>query len=296
MIRALHRLVIGSAQFGMGYGVSSGYSQVPEREVASILELAQEAGITTIDTAFAYGEAETVLGRLLPKIGKFKIITKLPSLKSEQDNKSVSDKIDYFLNTSLSRLQIQKIDSLLVHNCQDLLDVHGHDIYEKLVDLKKQRKIQKIGVSVYETYEIEKLLSEFSFDIIQLPINLLDQRTLVDGTLKKLKNAKIEIHARSIFIQGLLLMKESELPASNSGVKEAFKFFKEKIKTTGLSPLQATLGFIKQTELIDYVVIGTHSRQQLQECIDNFSKTPYIEFTEFAYPDPEAIDPRRWIT
>ena len=170
-------------------------------DVKNILGEAIKYGVNTIDTAINYGDAEKRLGK--NNLNDFKIISKLPSINKIY----VPDLQKWIINTveeSLSQLKINKLEALLLHRPKEILSEKGHLIIKALDNLKESNLTDKVGISIYEPSELPILFDKYKFDIVQTPMNILDRRIIESGWLKKLKVSNVEVHARSIFLQGLL--------------------------------------------------------------------------------------------
>ena len=161
--------------------------------------------------------------------------------------------------------------------------------------LKQQGLVKKIGVSVYNNQQIDYVLDNFSIDLIQLPINILDQRLINDESLVKLKKHNVEIHARSVFLQGLLLMPIDTIPSWFNPIKDALKLFHKQAKKQNLTKLQLALGFVQRLTEIDKVVVGVNSLQQLREIIDASSvKVNTAELSNIAINNSIFLNPSNW--
>ena len=191
----IKKLGLGTVQFGLDYGLRNSDGQVPLKEVQKILSYAKSKDIRTIDTASEYGESEKILGKIGVK--DYEVITKTKKLISSTDNV-----VDYFYK-SLDNLMLDRIDGLLIHDFNDVGNKNFEDLFKHLKYLQQQGLFGKIGFSIYNEKQVDYLLENFDFDLIQVPINVFDTRLLSGGQLSKLQNRDIEVHARSIFLQGL---------------------------------------------------------------------------------------------
>ena len=209
------RLVLGGAQLGLAYGISNA-SAMPTSlsEAEAILTYASTHDIKKIDTAAAYGDSEGLLGAILhrPGLQEFKVITKtlpLPSLDTI-DSKALQLVKETFLR-SLEKLKQASVYALMVHHADDLLKVNSNRLYDWLLELKAQGLVDKIGCSFYTREQLDKALAKFSLDIIQVPANIFDQRLLENEYLIRLSQS-MEIHVRSVFLQGLIFLDVARLP------------------------------------------------------------------------------------
>lgn len=295
---SVQQLGIGTAQFGLDYGISNNIGQVALEQARAIINHAQNSGIYMLDTAVAYGDSETVVGSCIENLDKsrFCIYTKTIPLKTEKISPDDLEKLTRAFETSLKNLGLDHVTGLLVHHADDLLNSNGEQLFEYLHQLKSSGKIKKLGVSVYSKEQIDQLLKKYQFDFMQLPINVFDQRLLQNGTIAMLGKRGIEIHARSIFLQGVLLMQPDDLPEHLHALKAPLLNFQMQAKCSGLSPLAAALMFIKQISKISTAIIGVVTVEHLKECISAYANKSGMTFSEFAQTDNRLIDPRSWPT
>ena len=294
-----HKIGLGTVQFGMDYGITNAAGITPPAEVSKILSLAARAEISTLDTAHLYGTSEEVLGRTLPDDSAFQIVTKTPdfgklgTLSSATARSALQDA----LTLSLRRLGRTSIYGLLVHNAGGLTAEIGRDLHSAMVDLKASGKVQKIGASIYTPEEIEPLLAQFgALDIIQVPMNLFDQRMIRTGWLDRLKQNGIEIHVRSLFLQGALLAPPGRLPPRLSPFKQQFDTYHRSLDQWGISPLAACLKFGMHTPGIDRLIIGINSEAQLQDILTTVSVLTAhdLDFSDLACDDKNLLNPALW--
>jgi len=286
------KLALGTVQFGLDYGVTNHDGKMTSNEASQIIKAANINGIQLFDTADVYGDSEQVLGTLTKNIKPAKFISKFSS------DSSILINIKQSLQNSLLNLQCNSLYGLLFHKETDLLGKQGELCYQQLLALKEQGLIKKIGASFYSLTALEKALQHFKLDIIQIPASCLDQRFQQSGLLKEAQRQNIEVHARSLFLQGLLLNSSIELPSSILKFTtqiQAFINFAERHK---LTPLQLALTYLIQCNEIDIGVVGCQNKQQLIDIITayqyvNQRKTP-INLTELAVSHEQLINPSLW--
>ena len=282
------RLALGTVQFGLDYGVSNTAGRCPPDEVARILGMARRRGIDLLDTAPAYGAAETTLGALADDARPFRLVTKTtrPALGNVRAGMALS----------LQQLGRSAVYGLLVHDADELLGPAGFEIEREMRALRSEGRVSKIGVSVYTGSQIDDVLSRFEPDLIQLPINVLDQRLVRGGQLKRLKDRGVEIHARSIFLQGLLLMQPEKLPAHLVGATSVLTRYRAAAQGAGLSPLAAALAFAHGIAEIDYVVAGVCSVAEFEEvaAAADASRGAELPWSDFAVQEEALINPSLW--
>ena len=286
----MSRLALGTVQFGISYGVANPRGKVSIEEATNILSTARLAGVDTLDTAIAYGDSEQRLGKI--GVEPFKVVSKLPKLPLEPDN--ISDWVQQSVEGSLHRLRIARLYGLLLHHPQQLLSSYGEKLYKGLNLLKEQGLVNKIGISIYSYTELEALNSYYSFDIIQAPLNILDRSLEESGWLARLKNLGVEVHVRSVFLQGLLLMNPSMRAAYFETWEQLWKEWEQWLKEEDLTRLQGCLGWIISNPQIDRVLVGVDSVSQLQEILavttGEWSKPP----DSLCCNDPNLVNPSRW--
>ena len=284
------RLALGTVQFGMLYGVANKSGQVSQNEAKLMLRIASENGIDTLDTAIAYGESEKCLGEI--GVENFKLVTKLPSIPD--GCLDISGWIHEQVTSSLLRLGVEKLYGLLLHKSEDLLGPDGPELYRALDSLKEKGLVKKIGVSIYSPNELESLKKDFSFDLIQAPFNLIDQRLLHSGWMKKLKDSGVEIHTRSTFLQGLLLMKEIDIPPKFSPWKHLWKKWHDWLAENNVSALQGSLAFVLSFPEIERVVVGADNHHQLMEIINATNNLLNADLPHLVSKDENLINPANW--
>ena len=284
------RLALGTVQFGLPYGVANKLGQVSRTEAELMMRLASENGLDTIDTAIAYGESEKCLGEI--GVENFKLVTKLPAMP--YGCLDINNWIHEQVSSSFLRLGVSQVYGLLFHKSQDLFGPNGHELYRAVDSLKEKGLVKKIGISIYSPNELEELKNDFSFDLVQAPFNLIDQRLLHSGWMKKLKDSGIEIHARSVFLQGLLLMKAIDIPPKFSPWKHLWKKWHDWLTENNVNALQSSLTFPLSFPEITRVVVGADSHKQLKEIIKTTSNLLNIDLPNLLSTDEDLINPVNW--
>ena len=296
-----NKLVLGTAQFGLDYGIANKIGKPEENKAFEIIKYAVENGINYFDTAYSYGNSEIIIGRFLNfhknYKNKIKIITKMPSLKKEKlDEKNINNR--FF--ESLRRLEQESLYCYMIHDFKDI-ENNCDEIGKVFLKLKENNYIKKIGVSIYEPYQLEFLVKYFDFDLIQLPISIFDQRFITNKSLQRLKRKNIEVYARSIFLQGLLFLEENTLSPKMNKFKDHILRLKKISLKYNLSKEEIALLFVNTINEIDKIIIGVEKISQLQRNVkilgksENFNKIKtLINFEYFSIKDTNIIDPRKW--
>lgn len=286
------RLALGTAQFGLPYGVANESGQISRDDAMSLLEYAWAAGLDTLDTAIAYGQSEECLGGL--GVDKWRVISKLPAIPDGCQN--ISDWVQQSLMNSLKRLKIDKLHGLLLHYPQELLGPKGMVLFTALTELKNQGLVGQIGISIYDPCELDALWTRFHFDIVQAPFNIIDRRLDTSGWLARLHNSGTEVHTRSVFLQGLLLMDAAKRPEVFNRWQPLWERWHRWLHEQALTPLQACLGFVSVQPGISRVIVGVDSLEQLQQILDNLEAKPVMPPPDLMSQDIDLINPSRWST
>lgn len=284
------KLALGTVQFGMPYGIANVTGQVGPAEVADILRLAQGAGIDTLDTAIGYGQSEAVLGAV--GVANWKIVTKLPALPDV----NIADWVAREIAGSLGRLKVERLEAVMLHRCADLLGPHGNALYRALSDLKDQGLAAKIGYSVYSPGDIDSLFAAFPPDIIQAPLNVFDQRLIKSGWLHRLAAAGVEVHCRSAFLQGLLLMRSDQRPAKFAPWAAQFDRWDRWHARRAAGALGEALAFALDQPLVDRIVLGVDSLSQFQQILLAAELERDPGAPDFASDDDRLLTPSQWAT
>lgn len=257
------KLALGTVQFGLNYGVANAAGRVIIEMADAILRQAQQSGLDTLDTAIAYGDSESVLGKL--GVQGWNVVTKLPAVP--EGCPDVAHWVRSQLHESLKRLGLQHIHGLLLHRPGQLLECGGGDLYAALQTLKTEGLVAKVGVSVYGPEELDNLWSKYKLDLVQAPLNIVDRRLVDSGWASRLKDSGVELHTRSAFLQGLLLMPADKRPDRFKRWSDLWQVWDRWLLATGMTPLQACLGYVTSLDEIDRVVVGVDSVMQLNEIL-----------------------------
>lgn len=255
------RLAIGSAQFGLDYGVSNSGGKVPSREQEAILSTARAAGITLVDTAKSYGDAESALGAH----AGFNFVSKVSGL---EERKIADAKMTLLreVEDSLEKLRVKSLHGLLLHRETDLLGPRGREIWDAMMEAKARGWVKKLGVSSHNPENFRRVLDAFPLEIAQVPVNALDRRFLADDLVKRYE--KLELHARSLFLQGFFFFRPEKLPPFLGFAKAENEALWEHAGTLGVTPAQLSLGFAASLPFLNRLVFAVTSEAELREILD----------------------------
>lgn len=285
------KLALGTAQFGMEYGIANKNGKVSLDEANAIITLGRLAGIDTLDTAMAYGDSEESLGKLSTE--DFHVITKLPSFGST--SKNLQEMVRDQVVNSLAKLKQVKLSGLLLHRPDELLSDVGAEIWLALNAVKEEGLVELIGYSIYSPDELDCIYSNYQPDIVQAPYSIIDRRLCSSGWMDQLHSDGVEIHVRSIFLQGLLLMEAASRPTNFDEWSHLWSSWENWLDNSNLSKLEGALQFVLSNPKITKIVVGVDSTVQLEEIIRA------TESGVTAVPPPELysdcvrlINPANW--
>ncbi len=282
-------MILGTTQLGLHYGISNKVGQPSIEQARELLETAYNNSVRTLDTAYAYGDSEKVIGKL--NENRFKIISKLPNLSRNQFSQEYNDILG-FLQKTLENTNQKHLYAYLLHNA-DNLNNNGKVLWSKMLDFKEQELTKKIGYSLYSPKQLDLYFKQYKPDIVQIPMNILDREFQETGWLKKLKDNGVEIHVRSVFLQGLLLMQYEEQILKFPKYKNTWDSYWNELNMFGGSALDYCLGFIKEVEEIDEIVVGANSSNELEEIMASNSILKSVP-TGIALSDERLIYPFNW--
>lgn len=284
-------LAIGTAQFGLNYGVSNKNGKVTRQEAREIVGLARQAGVDTIDTAIAYGDSETCLGEV--GVDSFKVVTKLPPMPD--DIGDVAAWVRTMLKDSLGRLGVERVHGILLHRADQLLGKHGRQLATALQYAKQEGMASKVGVSIYDPEQLAAIMPVCPPDIVQAPLSLLDRRLETSGWLQRLHDTGVEVHTRSAFLQGLLLMDRAAMPPRFARWRALWDTWQAWLDANALSATRACLQYPLSLPQIDRVVVGVSSTVEFRVLLADASVVGgSVELPDLASTDPDLINPSNW--
>lgn len=280
---------LGSVQLGLPYGIKNPAGKIARNEAASILSLALRSGVELIDTAAAYGDAEDVLGSL-GKMVNFQVVTKVhPNARTPPD-------VEASVNSSLRALRLTRVHGVLVHDTIGFFKDRGN--WSSLLRMRQCGVIGKIGVSVYRPAELESLLDQgFEIELVQVPFSVLDTR--FRPLLPRLKKAGIEVHARSLFLQGLYFMDVDRMPPHFSSISDAIIKIRGIARRLDVSLPALLLTYGALEPRVDRIVVGVDSAANLIENLCSLENAEACaagmrELRSMGLTDESVLLPMNW--
>lgn len=293
----LSRLGLGTVQFGMDYGITNERGRVPEADVTAILEEAAAAGVDLLDTSPLYADSEAVLGRSMPQGAGFRVVTKTPKL-GPGAGAGAADELRRSLDQSLLRLKLPRIYGLIFHDPADLLGPAGDRLWGEMEALRREGLVERIGLSAYFGAELDAALARYPITLAQLPFNPLDHRLVAGGQLVRLSVAGVEVHARSLFLQGLLLRPLPEIEDRFVGLKPALAELDGACALYGLDRLEGILAAAFSHREIDQFLFGVTSLNELRQITAAAARVSRgratLEFIPRVPLDERVLNPARW--
>lgn len=281
------KIALGTAQFGLDYGVTNSSGKVSIDTVGSILAMAEANGVSVLDTAIAYGNSEETLGHF--ELSNFKVVSKIPSMTK------VKASIEQQVCESLGRLNIPRLYGLMLHDESDAVANEGTDLTE-LQKIKEMELVEKVGASFYSPQKALECIQTGLVDIIQIPASQLDSRFEDAGVYSLADKFGVEVHARSIFLQGLLAVKNDQRPTRFQGHSDLIRF-DDHANAIGLSPFELALMYLHNNKSVDYGVLGCTNTVQFEEILEAYNalKTATaIECSELSSTDDILLNPSKW--
>ena len=272
------RLILGTAQIGLNYGIANSTGRPNFQEIDKIFKLCKLSGINYCDTAYAYGNSQEIV-----KSKGFRVITKLNVSKNFISN----------LENIINEFDSTELDTILVHNPDKLIEKPHY--WEKFKDYVNPKKI-KIGVSIYTVRQLQSLLSKRIIpDVIQIPYNIFDRQ--FESFLPQLKNLGIEVHARSIFLQGLFFLKTNQIPKKLKSLIPVLEEFDCICNHSITEKIKHALHFVLNNQYIDKIVVGVEKPKQLEkliECYESFSGKIFPIEISLSDTQKAILNPTKW--
>lgn len=294
---AVSRIGLGTVQFGLNYGITNRAGRPAQEEIERICQTAADAGIDTLDTACLYGDAEAIIGHTRAA-DMFRIVTKTPKFAAAASAEAAADELSAALATSLDRLGRRSVDALLFHDAEDLLGPYGNALWDAMACARDSEQAGKIGVSVYHGRQIDAVLDRYPIDVIQVPFNPLDRRLIDGGQFDRLSAAHVEIYARSLFLQGLLLQSPDLIEPRFGVLRDAIAELQDWAAAQGFTPIQGVLGLAIAETRIDRFIIGVTTAGELEDIVSAAQSgqggCQPTNFVSSVALDPRHLDPSRW--
>lgn len=286
-----NKLILGTVQFGLNYGINNSIGQASEPEVYNILDYCIKSKMSTLDTAAAYGNSEERIGNYFESVKAekdFRIITKF-NLKNEL---SMLDSI----NQSLNRLKVKCVDTIMFHNFEDFKNTNTSEL-NSLLELKGE-KFLNLGISLYTNEQVYEVCDSGLFSVIQLPFNALDNHNLRGDVLANLKNIGIETHTRSVFLQGLFFMDFNILPKKLKPLEKYLRKLDELAREYRITKESLVLQYTMCKDYIDGVLVGVDTLDQLKSNVLSTNraipKEVFKEMDSIKVDEVELLNPATW--
>jgi aryl-alcohol dehydrogenase-like predicted oxidoreductase len=287
MTSPLSKLGLGSGQFALDQVSVRG--RPPAAEVRDILEIAARSRLNTFDITGHSPQAEATIGDVMPRPAPFSVC--ISTVRADRG----PDLVEAEARAALRRLGVEQAECIFVPSASELFGPHGLALWDRLKALKDQGLTRKIGISVFASDDPLGLARRFRPDVVQAPASLLDQRLIVDGTLAAIAGLGMEVHLRSIFLSGLLLLPPDRAPSHLKEAAARISKARRLIAEGRSDPLQAALGFALSRVEASTVLVGVASGAELNAVIAAAaSPPPDLDWDEMAIDDPVALDPRAW--
>ena len=279
----LHKLGLASGQFGLDQP-PGGRGRPRDVEAREILSIAARSGLGVLEIGRHSSTAETVLAQAMPRPTPFRIT--VTTIRPDRG----PDLVETEVRAQMARLGVDKLDAILAPSATDLFSPMGPQLWERLQSLRDAGLCQKIGVSVYASDDPVGIAKRFKPDLVQAPASLLDQRLLLDGTLSTLAEMGIEVHLRSIFLNGVLFLPPERAPNHLKAAAGRISRARRMIAEGRSDPLQAALGFALSRPEASAVLVGVSSAAEMSAVVAAaMSPPPDLDWDEMALDDPDAL-------
>jgi len=283
MTSSLSKLGLGTSQFGLDQPPGP-RGKPREAEARDILSIAGRSGLSVLEVARGSASADTLLRGALPQPNPFRIT--LTAVRPDRGPEMVEAE----LRAQMLRLGVERVDTIVASSATDLFSPQGPQLWERLKALKEEGLCQRIGVPVYASDDPVGVARRFKPDLMQAPASLLDQRLLLDGTLATIAEMGIEVHLRSIFLNGVLFLPPDRAPSHLKAAAGRISRARRLIAEGKSDPLQAALGFALTRPEASHVLVGVTSAAEMSAVVAAaMSPPPDLDWDEMAIDDPEAL-------
>ncbi len=288
MTPPINKLGLGSGQFGLDQQAGA-RGRPRDAEARDILAIAARSGMGFLEVGRHSHPEEITLGQVMPKPHPFRLT--VTTIRPDRG----PDLAEAEVRAQLARLGVGSVDAILAPSATDLFSPNGPALWDRLRKLKDQGLCRNIGVSVYASDDPVGFARRFKPDVVQAPASLLDQRLLIDGTLAELAGMGVEVHLRSIFLNGLLFLPPDRAPHHLQAAASRISRARRLIAEGRSDPLQAALGFALSRPEASAVLVGVASAAEMSAVVAAaMSPPPDLDWDEMALDDPDALDPRAW--
>lgn len=283
-------LILGTATFNAGYGISNKDIEIDENRVREIVSVAQNLGIKEFDTAPGYGRAEEYLGRFLDPQMEPRISSKINS-----ENSRSTKRILESVRTTLVQTKTKKLKNVYLHDPAALTGPMARETFSGLRELVSLNLVERIGLSAYDLDSILRARESFpELNTFQVPENICDRRMRHSKDLIDLHRDGVTFDVRSVFLQGLLLMPYEGLPPGFKVAKNILRQLHNVANSHGFSPLDFCLAYVKSIPWATGVIVGAASASQLRQTVTSQSVLPPDWELRIDTLPIRMLDPRQW--
>lgn len=283
MTSTLSKLGLGTSQFGLDQPPGP-RGKPREAEARDILSIAGRSGLSVLEVARGSASADGLLRGALPQPHPFRLT--LTAIRPDRGPELVEAE----LRGQMLRLGVERVDTIVAPSATDLFSPLGPQLWDRLKALKDQGLCKRIGVPVYASDDPVGVARRFKPDLVQAPASLLDQRLLLDGSLASIAEMGIEVHLRSIFLNGVLFLPPDRAPSHLKAAAGRISRARRLIAEGKSDPLQAALGFALSRPEASHVLVGVTSAAEMSAVVAAaMSPPPDLDWDEMAIDDPEAL-------
>ncbi len=268
----ISEFTLGTVQLGIPYGINNASGMPSFEESSAILQTALDAGITSFDTAKAYGESEAVLGRFFKASPAEKTLITKVRFDGEAPDEVYSSLVNQ-IKDSCEKMGLERLPFVMLHN-ESFVYTYGKTLTDALVEAKKEGLADNIGISFSDRSKMEEILSCGVFDHIQIPQNMFDCPELKSGLIKKIGEMGISVFIRSVYLQGLFFRDTNTLPKELASAKAPIDKLNAIAERENMSMAQLALSFLKNADGITSLVLGCETPEQLLDSVSKFDTAP----------------------
>ena len=288
-VSAVRRLALGTVQLGLAYGINNESGKPDRSQAFAILDCAKDLGIDLLDTATAYGDSEEVIGAYFRERGEsFMVVSKQLFATPEACREG--------LQASVEKLGVTTLYGDLQHDFS--LIRKNPAVWPVFKELNQEGLTQRLGISVYRPEDVEWMWAQgLDFHLIQCPYSIFDRR--FESIFPELRRRNVEIHVRSVFLQGLFFREVENLPTHFASVSDQVRELHRISTESGLGIADLCLGFAVLNEDIGRVVIGVDSSENLIENVKSLSKLEQLrpwmpDLQKLRVADEAILLPMNW--